>query len=168
MINRMLTLAVLLLAALNVSAQSPKPITVIAYYSAGPEGVEKVEAEKLSHIIFSFCHLKGNQLTVDNKRDSTTIRNLVTLKKKNPKLKVILSLGGWGGCAPCSDAFSTAAAREEFAQSALKLNQYFKTDGLDLDWEYPTIEGHPGHAFKPEDKKNFTDLSRKLRKAFGK
>src|SRR5882672_9704476 len=48
------------------------------------------------------------------------------------------------------------------------LNRSFQTDGIDLDWEYPTIEGHPGHAFKHEDKANFTALIRELRKALGK
>ena len=32
---------------------------------------------------------------IGSKRDSATIRKLVALKKKNPSLKIILSLGGW-------------------------------------------------------------------------
>jgi chitinase len=144
-------------------AQKTKGITVIAYYSNGPEKVAQLPAEKLTHIIFSFGHLKGNQFAIDSKRDSTTIRNLVLLKKRNPNLKVILSLGGWGGCETCSDVFLTAAGRHEFALSVAKANQYFKTDGIDLDWEYPAIEGYPGHTYKPEDRKNFTSLIKDLR-----
>ncbi|HET6225701.1 MAG TPA: glycosyl hydrolase family 18 protein, partial [Bacteroidia bacterium] len=86
---------------------------------------------------------------------------------KNPSLKVILSLGGWGGCMTCSDVFSTQEARKEFSESVLKLSQYFHTDGLDLDWEYPSIKGFPGHAFKPQDKENFTALLKQLRKTMG-
>jgi chitinase len=157
----------LCLLSLNVYAQQPGKLNVIAYYSAGPEKVDNLPAEKLSHIIFSFCHLTGNKLTVDSKRDSTTIQKLVNLKKRNANLKVILSLGGWSGCPSCSDVFSTDAGRKEFAQSVLKLNQYFKSDGIDLDWEYPTIEGYPGHRFVPEDKQNFTALVRDLRKTLG-
>jgi chitinase len=160
-------LSFLLFLALNVSAQSANNFTVIAYYSAGPEQVDSLAVEKLTHIIYSFCHLKGNKLTVDNKRDSLTIQRLVGLKKRNAKLKVILSLGGWGGCASCSEVFNSDAGRTEFTQSVLALNQYFKTDGLDLDWEYPTIEGYPGHQYIPADKQNFTALIKELRKAFG-
>lgn len=141
---------------------------IIAYYSRGPEKVDSLPAEKLTHIIFSFCHLKGSKLTVDNAEDSLTISNLVGLKKRNPKLKVILSLGGWGGCPTCSDVFATAAGRKEFSTSVLALCQSFKADGIDLDWEYPTIEGYPGHKFDLADKKNFTLLSQQLRKTLGK
>ncbi|WP_333820547.1 glycoside hydrolase family 18 protein [Ohtaekwangia sp.] len=162
--NRCIFIFLLLLATY---AQAQRKLNVIAYYSAGPEQVDQLPAEKLSHIIFSFCHLKGNKLTVDSRRDSTTIQKLVALKKRNPSLKVILSLGGWGGCAPCSDVFSTDKGRKEFAQSVLQLNQYFKSDGVDLDWEYPAIEGYPEHRYMPEDKKNFTALVHDLRKTLG-
>jgi len=129
--------------------------------------VDEIPAEKLDQIIFSFCHLKGNQLSVDSKKDSLTIKKLVELKKRNAKLKIVLSLGGWSGCATCSDVFSTPKAREEFATSTLALNNYFKTDGIDLDWEYPSIEGFPGHAYKKEDKENFSELIKTLRQTLG-
>lgn len=147
--------------------QSSNKFTVTGYFFGGPEKADSVDVKKLTHIIFSFCHLKGNTLQVDNSRDATTITNLVALKKKNPELKVLLSLGGWGGCASCSDVFSTAQGRKEFSQSVLQLNQFFKSDGIDLDWEYPAVEGYPGHAYKPEDRQNFTELIRELRKTLG-
>jgi len=57
--------------------------------------------------------------------------------------------------------------RKAFAQSVKQLNEYFKTDGIDLDWEYPAIEGHPGHAYTPEDKQNFTALLKIIREVLG-
>lgn len=147
--------------------QSVNKFSVTAYYFGGPEKVDSVAAEKLTHIIFSFCHLKGNTLQVDDSRDASTIAALVGLKKRNPSLKVLLSLGGWGGCASCSDVFSTAKGRKEFSQSVLQLNQFFKSDGIDLDWEYPVVEGYPGHKYVPADKQNFTELVRDLRKTLG-
>jgi chitinase len=80
----------------------------------------------------------------------------------------MLSLGGWGGCKTCSDVFSTEANRKAFATSVKKLSKFFNIDGLDLDWEYPAIEGYPGHAYKPEDRENFTELVHTLRKTLGK
>ncbi len=149
------------------TAQTPKKFTVTGYYMGGPEAVDSIAAEKLTHIIFSFCHLKGNTLQIGTSRDATTITNLVGLKNRNPQLKVLLSLGGWGGCATCSDVFSTAQGRKEFSQSVLQLNQFFKSDGIDLDWEYPAVEGYPGHKYGPGDKQSFTELIRELRKTLG-
>lgn len=148
-------------------AGKAQPLTVIAYYAGQAAQVDSFAAEKLTHIIFSFCHLKGNQLAVDNAGDTATIQRLVGLKKRNPQLKVLLSLGGWGGCETCSDVFATEEGRSAFARSVKGLLDYFKADGIDLDWEYPAISGYPGHRFVPEDKPNFTKLVIQLRKAIG-
>lgn len=148
-------------------AQQKNPFTVTAYFFGGPEKVDSLAVEKLTHIIFSFCHLTGNKLTVDDEKDSQAIKKLVAAKQRNKSLKVLLSLGGWGGCKTCSDVFSTAEARTEFSKSVLSLCQSYGTDGIDLDWEYPVVEGYPGHAFKPADKSNFTALVRELRKTLG-
>lgn len=152
---------------LGFACAGQKGLTVTAYYSGGPKQVDSIAAEKISHIIFSFCHLKGNRLNVDNARDTATLRALVGLKKKNPSLKVLLSLGGWGGCEPCSDVFLKKENRNAFARSVKELNEYFGSDGIDLDWEYPAIEGHPGHPYRPEDKASFTALVKELRSVLG-
>src|SRR4028118_2182883 len=131
----------------HAQSSPPKKVAIIGYYAGNATHVLAYPIEKLTHIIFSFCHLKGNELTVDNGRDSLTIRQLVSLKSKNPSLKVILSLGGWGGCKTCSHVFATDKGRNDFAKSVKKLNDYFKTDGIDLDWEYPAIEGFPSHTY---------------------
>jgi chitinase len=145
----------------------PGNFAVIAYYAGRPTMIDSFEVEKLTHIIFSFCHLHKDKLSVSSARDSATIRRMVALKQRNPQLKIILSLGGWGGCATCSTVFSTKKGRRKFARSVKKTNRYFNTDGIDLDWEYPVISGFPGHAHGPEDKANFTDLVYRLRKQLG-
>lgn len=160
----------LILSALLLSSFShaqKNDIAVIAYYT-GSDDVDSFAIEKLTHIIFSFCHLKGNELNVKNARDTAMIQRLVGLKKRSSDLKVMLSLGGWGGCATCSDVFSTKKGRREFAKSVKEINEYFGTDGLDLDWEYPAISGFPDHRYSPDDKKNFTALISKLRKKLGR
>ena len=147
---------------------TPKDFAVIAYYSGRTTMIDSFEIEKLTHLIFSFCHLKGNILSVSNARDSATILRMVELKKRNPQLKIILSLGGWGGCQNCSSVFSTRHGRRIFARSVKQSGKYFGTDGIDLDWEYPVIPGFPGHAYSLADKPNFTALIIQLRKKLGK
>ena len=66
----------------------------------------------------------------------SALKSLLALKKQNPKLKVIISVGGWE-----ADGFSDAAlsdeSRTKFAESALTLLRQHHADGIDLDWEYP-------------------------------
>jgi chitinase len=40
-------------------------------------------------------------------------------------------------------------------------------DGIDIDWEYPAVEGYPGHRFTLADRHNFTLLIRELRQILG-
>jgi len=144
-----------------------KPTEVIAYYVGDGTDLEDYPVSDLSHIIYSFLHLRGNELAFDNEESEQTFARLVALKKTYPELKVLLALGGWSGCKTCSDVFSTKEARATFASSFLELVRNHGADGLDLDWEYPAIEGFPGHPFKASDKPNFTELVRVLRTTVG-
>lgn len=145
-------------------------MAVLAYYSGDPvqHNLDNYDIEKVTHLIFCFAHLNGNRFEIANARDSAAIQKMVGLKKLNPDLKVILSLGGWGGCETCSPVFGSAEARKEFARSFKEVNDYFGTDGIDLDWEYPVVYGYPGHAHSTKDKVAFTKLVKTLRKELGK
>ncbi|MDX6184003.1 glycoside hydrolase family 18 protein [Flavobacterium sp. Fl-77] len=164
----LLAFFLLCLYTTNTFAQKNKKLDIIAYYTGDDKLIDDYEVSQIDQIIFSFCHLKEGKLNVDSAKDSTTIQHLVALKAKNPQLKIVLSLGGWGGCEPCSAAFSTAEGRFTFAKSVKQVSDYFKVDGLDLDWEYPTIEGLPGHLYQAVDKTNFTELIKILRSTLGK
>lgn len=168
-LKRTFILSLILVQTLHAAAQPKKNFCITAYYAGPAARLDSFPVEKLTHIIFSFGHLKGNRLTIHNAGDTACIQKMVGYKKtRNPGLKVILSLGGWGGCEKCSPVFATAAGREEFAASVKELTGYFHTDGIDLDWEYPAIAGHPGHPYMRADKENFTLLLQSLRKALGK
>jgi len=155
-------------SSVSPPAREPARFAVIAYSLGRGRSLEHVPAGKLTHIIYSFLHLRGNALAIDSPRDSSAIASFVSLKKLNPALKVILSLGGWGGCASCSEVFATDTGRKEFALSALKVLRETRTDGIDIDWEYPSVEGYPGHRFSPDDRENFTQLMKILRGTLGR
>lgn len=146
---------------------NPAPVKVIAYYMGDGSDLERYNFNQLTHIIYSFLHLQGNQLSFDSAKDQEAMRKLVALKKTYPHLKVLLSLGGWGGCETCSDIFNSDINRKAFAASTLKLIQEYHADGIDLDWEYPTIAGFPGHKFAAYDRDNFSALVRELRTVLG-
>jgi chitinase len=165
------TILVTLLAAnilLSTSfSQQKNNIAVIGYFAGRASALDSFPVQKLTHLIFSFCHLKDGKLSVDRAVDTACIEKMVSFKQKYPALKIILSLGGWGGCKDCSAAFASRKGRKAFAKSTKHVMKYFQTDGLDLDWEYPAIAGYPGHIYSPMDKENFTALIKVLRKKLG-
>jgi chitinase len=152
---------------ISAFSQQKKDIAVIGYFAGPATALDSFPIQKLTHLIFSFGHLKAGKLSIDRATDTACIQKMVSFKQKYPYLKIILSLGGWGGCKDCSPTFATRKGRNAFARSVNELMQYFQTDGIDLDWEYPAIPGYPGHAYSPADKKNFTSLIKALRKKMG-
>ena len=159
--KKLILLILFLVSCNNNSDLKPQ---VIAYYAGDEKSIDEFDLNGVDQIIYSFLHLKENKLAIDDIKDSLTLVNIVNQKKNYPKLKVLVSLGGWGGCETCSDVFSSEKARTEFAISTANIIESFNADGIDLDWEYPGISGYPGHSYKPEDRENFTDLIVQLRK----
>jgi chitinase len=152
---------------ISAFSQQRKDMAVIGYFAGPATALDSFPIQKLTHIIFSFCHLKNGKFSVDRAGDSACIQKMVSFKQKYPSLKVILSLGGWGGCEDCSVVFGTQKGRDLFAASVKDVMEYFHTDGIDLDWEYPAIPGYPGHPYSPADKINFTSLVKVLRDKLG-
>lgn len=142
--------------------------TVIAYYSGNGNDIERYPLNKVTHVIYSFSHLKGNRLHIGNRVDSAAIKRLVAVKKRYTGLKILLSLGGWGGCKTCSAVFSSEKGREDFSTSVADVTNYFRTDGIDIDWEFPAAIGYPGHPYSDNDRDNFTALIKNLRNKLGK
>jgi chitinase len=166
--NYFLSLWIAISCITSLSAQGSKDkFEVIAYYSGNGENISQYPIGKLTQIIFSFLHLKGDTLSFSSPERKNALRKVAALKKTYPGLKVLVSLGGWGGCEPCSEVFSNPTSRIHFAQSVKRVMDEYNVDGIDLDWEYPTIPGHPGHPYSPADKANFTDLIVQIRKAVG-
>jgi len=146
------------------TAQQP---ALLGYYAGDGHDLYGREIGKMTHLIWCFLHLQGDSLAPLDKSQEKVIRKMVGFKREHPQLKVLLSLGGWGGCATCSEVFSQEAGRRKFARSVHALLKRTWTDGIDLDWEYPASQGPAGHAFKPEDRRNFTLLVRALREELG-
>jgi len=88
---------------------------------------------------------------------------LKRIKQINPGIKILLSVGGWGA-GGFSDAAITEKGRKKFAQSAKEVVIKANLDGIDLDWEYPTVPA-AGIDARPEDKETFTLLLQEIRDA---
>jgi chitinase len=155
------------LQALEIT-QADSSFRVLAYFNGSEKDIDKYDIEKLTHIVFSFAYLQNNKIVIDNAGDKKTLTRLVSLKKEHPKLKVLISFGGWGGCETCSDVFSLQANRKEFAESVREIILQYGADGFDVDWESPVIGGYKNHKAANSDKENFTLLMKELRETLPK
>lgn len=150
------------LFTLGATEAAPKPpkYRVIAY-AMGRMDFSRINAEKLTHINYAFGLINTNGEAYIRTNAPSHLAQLHALKARNPNLKILLSIGGWG-----ADGFSDAAlndeSRQKFARSCLNLLKNYALDGIDLDWEYPGQRG-PGIKFRPEDKENFTAMLKELR-----
>ena len=154
------------LALAQTAASTIEPPALIGYYSGDGHDLESRRIDQLTHVIWCFGHLEGDSMVVPPSQEKV-IRKMVGLKRQHPSLKILLSLGGWGNCPTCSEVFSRDEGRRRFAESVRKLLKRTWTDGIDLDWEYPAVQGPQGHRFAPEDRRNFTLLVQELRDAVG-
>jgi chitinase len=152
-------------------------------------------AGMLTHLDYAFGRVSGNQCrlgdreaeidhaydaaaSVDGKADPDgpnrlrgTFHQLQELKRLYPRLRVLISFGGWGA----SSGFPSAAQPDhvrDFVRSCVStfiegnfapgIHEPGIFDGIDIDWEYPVGGGpHKGH---PEDKKNFTAMVAEFRR----
>ena len=97
--------------------------------------------------------------------DVQNFAQLTALRKSNPRLTVLVSVGGWLWSTNFSDMVLTAQSRRVFEDSVMEFLTRYDLDGLDIDWEYPGLPG-AGHPYRAEDKQNFTALLEELRARF--
>ena len=158
-LKRWLALACMLALAACVRPDAPQ--YRIVGYVAGDHPLGHVAAEKLSTLNYAFAYIDARGKVALKPEADAYLAQLRALKTRNPHLRILISVGGWG-----ADGFSDAAlsdsSRASFAQSAADLLARTQTDGIDLDWEYPGLPG-PGIRFRAEDQQNFTLLLQALR-----
>lgn len=112
-------------------------------------------AKKLTHINYAFANIKDGKVVEGRDSDAENLRWLRQLKKINPELKILVSVGGWSWSDNFSDAVVSPDSREIFANSIVDFIKKHQLDGIDLDWEYPGLQGED-NIHRPEDKENFT------------
>ncbi|POP41357.1 chitinase [Superficieibacter electus] len=85
-------------------------------------------------------------------------------KAQGHNLELSMSIGGWTMSNGFHETASTDASRKTFAKGLVKLFKQFPMfSGVDLDWEYPNVEG-AGNPYGAEDGANFAALIAEVRK----
>jgi chitinase len=125
----------------------------------------QVDPHTVTRLNYAFANIQDGRMVTGFAHDAENFAFLTALRKENPGLTVLVSVGGWLWSGGFSDASLTTESRAKFIDSAAEFIAQYQLDGLDIDWEYPGMTG-AGHTFRPEDEQNFTELLSELRKRF--
>lgn len=110
-----------------------------------------------THVIYSFANISNNEIDTWEWNDVTLYDTLNTLKNRNPKLKTLLSVGGWNfGPERFSKIASKTHSRRTFIKSVPPFLRTHGFDGLDLAWLYPGRR----------DKRHLTALVKEMKAEF--
>jgi len=148
---------------IEIKNKNNSDLKVIGYV-AGYEDFDPslVDANKLTHINYAFANIVDGEPKFELSTDSIKISKLVALKKINPTLKILYSIGGWVWSNNFSHTSAYKESRIKFAKSSVKLMKKHGFDGVDLDWEFPGQRGED-NDFRPSDKENFNLLLEEVR-----
>ncbi|TFE23522.1 glycoside hydrolase family 18 protein [Cohnella luojiensis] len=156
-----------------IAASVPQSTTnptykIVAYYPSWAPyqnfPVRKIAAASVTHINYAFANIQEGKVVMgDPWTDKSNFQQLRTLKQANPKLKTLISVGGWTWSGRFSNVAISKYSRDRFADSAVKFIRDNGFDGVDIDWEYPVTGGLASNKTRPEDKRNFTFLLQAIR-----
>ncbi len=124
-----------------------------------------IAVQKLTRINYAFANIQDGKIVEGFPNDAANFATLNALKKENPSLKILVSVGGWLWSGNFSDMALTEHSRKVFIDSVIAFIEKYDLDGLDIDWEYPALPGATNH-YRPEDTKNYTAVLRELRERF--
>ncbi|HZP64782.1 MAG TPA: glycoside hydrolase family 18 protein [Rudaea sp.] len=160
-----LACALALAACATMQLRAATPTYRLVGYVVGAETLPPIPAEELSALNFAFAHIDARgRVALDQTGTQRFLAGMRALKSRNPRLQIVLSVGGWGADG-FSDAAATPASRLAFADSAADALGREDLDGIDIDWEYPGLPG-PGIRHRDEDRRDFTLLLAALRTRF--
>jgi len=145
--------------------------------------VERIRPGSLSHILYAFLRICGpGQLAKDaavcagkpdfqlgsGATETQFDAAFQRLKQREPDIKVLASVGGWGGSDPFFHLINDPARRAVFVASVRKfLREHPGFDGIDIDWEHPGDNGAANgvQLGSPADGQGYAELMGELRQA---
>jgi GH18 family chitinase len=145
--------------------------------------LERIRPGSVSHLLYAFLRICGpGQLPADAPKcagkadfelatgavDQRFDAGFARLKARQPHIKVLASVGGWGGSDPFFHLANEPARRAVFIASAARfLREHPGFDGIDIDWEHPGGNGGVNGVKlgAPADGQGYADLMSELRVA---
>ena len=107
--------------------------------------VSDLNNQILCHLVnYAFAGLKNNAISLldpNVDEDLKMISRVVSLRKHNSHLTVMISLGGWSeGSTKYSEMVRSESHRKHFVESVVKFLQKYDLDGVDLDWYAKSVK----------------------------
>lgn len=162
MAMRWLLALLVALACGSLGAKEAPAAYRIVGYVADADPLPPIDPAKVDVLNYAFGTLdEQGHIVLRSPHAAASLARLVALRERNPRLRVVLSVGGWGA-GHFSEAALTEAARRRFADDAATLVEKHDLDGVDIDWEYPTLPGGD-ISHRPEDRRNFSLLLETVR-----
>ncbi len=146
-------------------------IAYVTYY-----GTNLPKPELCTHINYAFAEIYvsgGKYHKFRLKGSESRFESVVALKKKNPKLKILLSFSNSVGNSDntAGGGFSVLAASDEnrkaFARDCLEFCKEYGIDGIDMDWEFPGLDWSGQKVDLAHDTNNHVLMMKQLRETLG-
>uniref|UniRef100_A0A8C4L789 Chitinase-3-like protein 1 n=1 Tax=Equus asinus TaxID=9793 RepID=A0A8C4L789_EQUAS len=119
---------------------------------------ENTDSFLCSHLIYAFASISKNKVIIKDKND-VMLYTINSLKTKNSKLKILLSIGGYlFGSKGFHAMVDSSTSHLGFIKSVILFLRNRNFDGLDISWIYPDVK----------DNTDFTVLIHELAEAFQK
>ncbi|SMC18070.1 Chitinase, GH18 family [Andreprevotia lacus DSM 23236] len=180
-LRRFLLVAALAFASFSARAQ-PLIVGYFPFWASYSHGAALSDApvEKLTHLVYAVASLQpdgsvtsgdffADQVRVHAGDDNQLYRGnyalIPQLKARNPRLKVLLSVGGWARSTHFSDVAADGGKRARFVATALAMMDKHGFDGIEFDWRFPVVGGAEGTGKRPDDLANYRLLMHEMRQA---
>ena len=155
---------------------------IIGYWQPREQGIQAkdIDASQITHLLYAFAYINANgEITLKGPAtdsmdwESWAVQKdfgekctcgggclkghfyeLWKLKRKNPQLRTVLSVGGWVWSDQFSAVFRSPKLRQVAIQSVTKLITRYGFDGVDIDWEFPATTSRadtPSYTTDPKD-----------------
>lgn len=141
---------------ITMQSQSPTGFLRVCYYSWEQSGLSPsaIDTTLCTHLILGFLEVRENILHKGSTSGDPAYRAVVELKRANPVLKVMVSVGGGGKANGFHAMVADADGVDVFVASVIHTLREHNLDGIDIDWEFPNMMRN--------GKSHFTRLVQKL------
>lgn len=102
----------------------------------------------------------GTLHLLDSNSDGKQLPVIASLLQRYPYLHASLSFGGWTLSGAFSAMANDSTSLAAFVSNVMDALQQTQFDGVDIDWEYPVLNGAPGEPSysTPQDAEGYANL----------